>query len=39
MLGVFDNFIGDVITVAIGFKDECGNQYLEMCTVEVVNEE
>ena len=39
VLGVFENFIGDVITVAIGFKDECGTQYFETCTVEVVNEE
>ena len=39
VLGVFENFIGDVITVAVGFKDECGTQYLETCTVEVVDEE
>ena len=38
IMGVFSNFIGDVITVCCGFNDECENHFYDFITIEIVNE-
>ena len=38
IMGVFSNFIGDVITVCCGFNDGCENHFQDCITVEIVNE-
>ena len=38
ILGVFSNFIGEIITVYCGFNDECENHFSDSITIEIVNE-
>ena len=38
IIGVFSNFIGEVVTVYCGFNDECDNHFSDSITIEIVNE-